>query len=314
MNVSFKPKPISDEEAWEAALAWAEAKAQERKVLATKEESQTDTDESYDSDDIEVGVSIHPVDRRAMDWSFLFAGSDTDEDEDNDKVEELVRGIVARWVARCKIIQSVIIIQAAARGRAVRSGGTEFFITTHDASNVPLQRQCWWVKAHTLIRAAAAMATIWNVEKRAATIIQAAARGRAARAWNPFVSAPLAAMAGLMRAGDVVRANVYSLNDAAAAAAMWREDARADAYESVATKKALEALDEWLPSPRKYTAATIIQAAARGRAARLAAWDATYAALDAALLMRLRKERRRAAKDARRALNAALNPSTWYRV
>jgi hypothetical protein len=47
----FKPisfKPISDEEAWEATLAWAEAKAQERE---TKTASQTDTDESYDSDD-----------------------------------------------------------------------------------------------------------------------------------------------------------------------------------------------------------------------------------------------------------------------
>jgi hypothetical protein len=35
MNVSFNPKPISDEEAWEAALAWAEAKAQERESPTT---------------------------------------------------------------------------------------------------------------------------------------------------------------------------------------------------------------------------------------------------------------------------------------
>jgi hypothetical protein len=80
---------------------------------------------------------------------------------------------------------------------------------------------------------------------------------------------PLVAMAGLMRVGDVVRANVYSIDDAAAAAAMWRDDAQADVYECVAAKKALEALDKWLPSPRKYTAATIIQAAARGRAVRV---------------------------------------------
>jgi hypothetical protein len=79
-------------------------------------------------------------------------------------------------------------------------------------------------------------------------------------------------LAGLMRVGEVVRANVYSLDDAAAAAAMWRDDAQADAYECVAAKKALEALDKWFPSAaRKYTAATIIQAAARGRAVR--AWN-----------------------------------------
>jgi hypothetical protein len=134
-------KPVSEEEAWEATLAWAEAKAQERETATIKELSQTDTDESYDSDD-------------------------------SDDV------------------------------------------------------------------------------------------------FGP----PLVAMAGLMRVGEVVGANVYSIDDAAAAAAMWRDDAQADAYECVAAKKALEALDKWFPSAaRKYTAATIIQAAARGRAVR--AWN-----------------------------------------
>lgn len=145
MNVSFKPKPISVEEAWEAALIWAEAKAQERESTTAKAASQTDTDESYDSDDYEVGVSIHPTRRTTS----IFDKKDED----------------------------------------------------------------------------------------------------------------------------------YERNMGA-----------------------------------KERAATIIQATARGRAARLAAWDATYAALDAALLMRLQKERRRAAKEARRAWNAALIPSTWYRV
>jgi len=148
INVSFKPKPISAEEAWEAALIWAEAKAQERESTTTKAASQTDTDESYDSDDSEVGVYIHPTRRT----NYLFG------DEDTNIIDEFA---------------------------------------------------------------------IWGAKERAATIIQAAARGRAAR---------------------------------------------------------------------------------------LAALDATYAALDAALLMRLKKERRRAAKEARRALNAAINPSTWYRV
>jgi len=150
MNVSFKPKPISVEEAWEAALIWAEAKAQERESTTAKAASQTDTDESYDSDDSEVGVSIHYTRRTTS----LF----DKKDEDYNSVDEVA---------------------------------------------------------------------IWGAKERAATIIQATARGRAAR---------------------------------------------------------------------------------------LAAWDAMYAALDAALLMRLQKERRRAAKEARRAWNAALNPSTWYRV
>ena len=142
----FKPisfKPISDEEAWTATLAWAEAKAQERETKAT---SQTDTDESYDSDDSD-------------DFAYM-------------------------------------------------------------------------------------------------------------------ASPPLFAMAGLMRVG-AVSTNVYNLDDAAAAAAMWRDDAQADAYEYIAAKKALEALDKRFPSvAQKYTAATIIQAAARGMSVRV--WKAQF--------------------------------------
>jgi len=175
MNVSFNPKPISDEEAWEAALAWAEAKAQERE---TKAVSQTDTDESYDSDDIEVGVFIHPVDRRPK--SSLFADSDTDEDEyeDNDDNED------------------------------------------NDDDDIDEFARTAWEQI-------AAMIAIWGAKERAATIIQATARGMSVR---------------------------------------------------------------------------------------LAAWDDGFAALDAALLMRLRKERRRKAKETRRAWNTALDPTTWYRV
>jgi hypothetical protein len=136
-------KPISDEEAWTATLAWAEAKAQERE---TKAASQTDTDESYDSDD-------------------------SDDFAD-------------------------------------------------------------------------------------------------------MASPPLFAMAGLMRVG-AVSTNVYNLDDAVADAAMWRDDAQADAYEYIAAKKALEALDKRFPSvAQKYTAATIIQATARGRAVRV--WKAQF--------------------------------------
>jgi hypothetical protein len=138
-------KPITDEEAWEAAVAWAEAKAQERE---TKAASQTDTDESYESDE-------------------------SDESDD----------------------------------------------------------------------------------------------------FSDMASSPLFAMAGLMSVGAETT-YMYSLNDAAAAAAMWRDYAQTDAYECVAAKKALEALDKWFPSPRKYTAATIIQATARGQAVR--AWKAQF--------------------------------------
>ena len=81
------------------------------------------------------------------------------------------------------------------------------------------------------------------------------------------------AMAGLMRVG-AVSAKAESLGDAAAAAAMWRDDAQADADESVAVTEAMDALDKRVPSPRKYKAATIIQAAARGRALR--AWKAQF--------------------------------------
>jgi hypothetical protein len=173
----FKHKPISDEEAWKVAIAWAEAKAKEREA---KEETHTDTDESYDSDDSEFGVSTYPVRKSA-----LFACSDTDDD----KVEQLVRSIVAQWVRTSKKWYAASTIQAVVRGRLVRSGAQEFFITTdlynaYYMRKAPEVRQCWWVTAYTVTRAAVAMATLWNVEKRAATIIQAIARGRALRAWK----------------------------------------------------------------------------------------------------------------------------------
>ena len=69
-------------------------------------------------------------------------------------------------------------------------------------------------------------------------------------------------------------AKAESLRDAAAAAAMWRDDAQADAYESVAFAEAMDTLDKRFPSPRKYKAATIIQATERGRAVRV--WKAQF--------------------------------------
>ena len=172
----IKPKSISDEEAWAVTVAWAEAKAQEREAAALKAVSETDTDESYDSDDTEVGVPIHPVNKKPSKGLF------DDRDEDLSRDED--------------------------------ASGSE------------------------------------DDEEE----------------YNP----PLAAMAGLMRRGMMLEEKkAWNISDAAAAAAMWRDDAQADAYESVAVAKAMDALDKWLPSPRKYTVATIIQAAARGMCCRM---------------------------------------------
>jgi hypothetical protein len=175
MDVSInKFKPISDEEAWAVTVAWAEAKAKEREA---KEETQTDTDESYDSDDSEFGVSTHPVKK-----SGLFAH------EDEDTVKQLVRSIIAQWVTTSKKWYAASTIQAVVRGRLVRSGAHKFFNFTDFYNAYYLRktaeaRQCWWVTTYTLSRTALAMATLWNVEKRAATIIQAVARGMCCRVW-----------------------------------------------------------------------------------------------------------------------------------
>jgi len=178
-------KPISDEEAWAVTVAWAEAKAKEHeakehetKEHEAKEETQTDIDESYDSDDSEFGVPTYPVKK-----SGLFTN------EDEDTVEQLVRSIIARWVTTSKKWYAASTIQAVVRGRLVRSGAYKFFNFT-DYYNAYYERkaaearQCWWVTTYTLSRTAAAMATLWNVEKRAATIIQAVARGMSVRAWK----------------------------------------------------------------------------------------------------------------------------------
>jgi hypothetical protein len=89
----FKPKPISDEEAWALTVAWAEAKAQERE---TKAASQTDTDESYDSDDSELGVSIHHMRREVS----IFGDDSDDDDDDYDDDNEAIRDMIMRLEKR----------------------------------------------------------------------------------------------------------------------------------------------------------------------------------------------------------------------
>lgn len=131
----IKPKPISDDEAWAVTVAWAEAKAQEREAVALKAVSETDTDESYDSDDSEVGVPIQPFLKSA-----LFGGDN--EDEDDDKVKELVRGIIAGWVATSKKYRAATIIQAAERGRALRAWKARF--TYELAREMSRVRRAWY--------------------------------------------------------------------------------------------------------------------------------------------------------------------------
>jgi hypothetical protein len=170
MNVSFKPKPISDEAAV-TCIRCAKTKEKEKALLLKLLLSQTDTDESYDSDDSEFGVPTYPVRKSA-----LFAGSDNE-----DTVKQQVKSIIAQWVITSKKWYAARTIQAVVRGRLVRSGAYKFFIATHYAYNEPWKRELWWVTTYTLTRATLAITTLWNVEKRAATLIQAAERGRVVR-------------------------------------------------------------------------------------------------------------------------------------
>ena len=134
----FKPKhkPLTDEEAWALTVAWAEEKAQERE---TKASSQTDTDESYDSDDSEVGVSIQHVRSKPSLFGDDF-GDDSDEDEDEDEDDE-------------------------------------YEDDDDDTDYIEEFARTKWEQI-------AAMIAIWGTKERAATIIQAAARGRAVRVWK----------------------------------------------------------------------------------------------------------------------------------
>jgi hypothetical protein len=170
--------------------------------------------------------------------------------------------------------------------------------------------------ARTAWEQIAAMIAIWGAKERAATIIQAAARGRAVRAWNTFISAPVVSNndnnGSALVTREVVSHLLWTLrlfgnriSAATVAVTAITALAKTRRHEKVITNEAMVtaargAVVEWV-------AAIIIQAAARGRAVRLAA-------LDTALLMRLRKERRRATKETRRAWKVTFDPTTWYRV
>jgi hypothetical protein len=248
----FKPisfKPISDEEAWEAALVWAEAKAQEWETKAT---SQTDTDESYDSDDLDDKPSP-PL--AAMAGLMKVGAVPT-------KVYSLDDAVAAAAMWRDDAQYDAY--ESVAAAKAVKK-----FWANVDAANA--------------------------VKSQAATIIQAAERRRVVRVVVLIVA----------EAREVVHLSKFVAEDWAGIAV-----ARAVVAMGVAGLMKTRAVG-LVKAVVEWHAAAIIQAAARGRAVRLATW---FAALDAALLMQPRQERRRAAKETRRAWNAALDPTTWYRL
>ena len=227
----FKPisfKPISDEEAWAATLAWAEAKAQERDAVAFNEASQTNTDESYDSDDSEVGVFIQPVRSKPSLFGDDF-GDDSDEDEDEDEYED----------------------------------------DNEDDDDIEEFARTIWEQI-------AAGIAIWGAEKRAATIIQAAARGRAVRAWNPFVSVPMALHTDTNKLAFVAR--FVAREVVVMVARLFGRKISAATLNAEAAKLEADARARRVVGPVmalvKRVAATIIQARARGRAVRV--WKAQF--------------------------------------
>lgn len=163
LNDATAFKPITDEDAWEATLAWAEAKAQEREAAVLKAVSETDTDESYDSDDSEVGVHIQPVSRLMS----LFA-------DDEVFIGPVLRRNIATWESGVRTGFSWAPWVEAERLERV----------ANNRERAAKKRYALWVADVMIgvnIKAAAARMV---AEKRAAIIIQAAARGRALRAWK----------------------------------------------------------------------------------------------------------------------------------
>ena len=166
----------SDEEVWKVTLVWAEAKAQEREAAALKAVSETDTDESYDSDDSEVGVSIQPVRKSA-----LVGGDDEDlsSDEDasgseDDEEEYNPQTAMAMLVRRGTILEEKKVWSL--------SDATAAAAMWRDDAQAVAEESVAVAKAMDKLAAKA-------VARDAVVIIQVAARGRAVRAWNAFASA-----------------------------------------------------------------------------------------------------------------------------
>jgi hypothetical protein len=171
----FKPEPITDEEAWEATLAWAEAKAQEREAAALKAVSETDTDESYDSDDSEVGVYIQPVRKSA-----LFAGDDEASGSEDD--EEFPLAAMVGLMRRGTIIEEKKAWNISDAAAAAAMWRDDAQATAEESVAIAKAMGKLAALAEATARVAALAEA--DADRMAATIIQAAERGRALRAWK----------------------------------------------------------------------------------------------------------------------------------
>ena len=189
-------KPISHEEAWEAALVWAEAKAQEREAAAPNDASKTDTDTSYDSDDddyeaihsaIDMIMQFEEEERiakkkritrekeesllKSMLESQSLSGDDTAESYDSDDFE-----------------LGVSIHPLDMRPKSALFAGSdtdESYDSDTDDNIEEFTMTTVWERVATRI-------ALYYSQHRAAIIIQAAARGRAVRAWNAIFTDGLA--------------------------------------------------------------------------------------------------------------------------
>ena len=159
----FNPKPITDEEVWAATLAWAEAKAKEREAEALKASSQTETDQSYDSDDSEFGVPINQ-------HSCPYPESDDDEgDGDYGTDDDSEVGVPTHHASSYKKSSKVGLLI--------------------DEDNDKVRELVRCIVAGWVVRNIVAGWVATSKRYRAASIIQAAERGRAGRAYNAFASA-----------------------------------------------------------------------------------------------------------------------------
>ena len=177
-------------------MVWAEAKAQEREAAALKAVSETNTDESYDSDDSEVGVPIQPVSRLIS----LFA----DDSDDEVFVGPVRRTNIATWESGVRTgLSWAPWVEAERLERERRLVAKKAWNISDAAAAAAMWRDDAQAAAEESVAVAKAMeklaaddlaraakrAADWDAAWVAATIIQAAARGRAVRAWNAFVSA-----------------------------------------------------------------------------------------------------------------------------
>jgi len=298
-------KPISDEEAWTATLAWAEVKAREREAALVKAVSQTDTDESYDSDDsndvfgppsvamaglMRVGEVVRANVYSLNDAAAAAAMWRDDAQADADEFVAAAKAVKKFWAnvdaANAAKSQAATIIQAAERGRVVRM----VMVIVAEATNVLHLSKFVAVdwEGIAVARAVLAMgvAGLMNtravglvkavVECDAATIIQAAARGRAVRAWNPFVSVPMASQTDTNELAFVTR--FVAREAVAMVARLFGRKISAATLNTEATELEAKARARRVVGPVmavvKEVAATIIQAAARGRAVR--AWNTIF--------------------------------------